>query len=33
MKFAAIGPIAIHLPEKIEDNDFLGRSSPSGTCR
>ena len=24
MKFAAIGPIAVHLPEKVEDNDCLG---------
>jgi 3-oxoacyl-[acyl-carrier-protein] synthase III len=28
MKFAAIGPIAVHLPEKIEDNDFLGAQYP-----
>jgi 3-oxoacyl-[acyl-carrier-protein] synthase-3 len=28
MKYAAIGPIAIHLPEKVEDNDFLGSQFP-----
>lgn len=28
MKFGAIGPIAIHLPEKIEDNDTLGAQYP-----
>jgi 3-oxoacyl-[acyl-carrier-protein] synthase-3 len=28
MPFAAIGPIAIHLPEKVEDNDFLGAQFP-----
>jgi len=28
MKFAAIGPIAIHLPEKVEDNEFLGSQFP-----
>jgi 3-oxoacyl-[acyl-carrier-protein] synthase-3 len=28
MKSAAIGPIAIHLPEKVEDNDFLGAQFP-----
>lgn len=28
MKFAAIGPIAVHLPEKVEDNDALGAQFP-----
>ncbi len=28
MKFAAIGPIAVHLPEKVEDNDLLGAAFP-----
>ena len=28
MKYAAIGPMAIHLPEKVEDNDFLGAQFP-----
>ena len=28
MKFAAIGPIAVHLPEKVEDNDSLGAQFP-----
>jgi 3-oxoacyl-[acyl-carrier-protein] synthase III len=28
MKYAAIGPVAIHLPEKVEDNDFLGSKYP-----
>lgn len=28
MKYAAIGPVAIHLPEKVEDNDFLGTQFP-----
>ncbi len=28
MKYAAIGPVAIHLPEKVEDNDFLGSEFP-----
>ena len=28
MKFAAIGPIAVHLPEKVEDNDTLGAQFP-----
>ncbi len=28
MKFAAIGPIAIHLPEKVEDNDYLAAEQP-----
>ena len=28
MKSAAIGPISIHLPEKIEDNDALGAQFP-----
>ncbi|MBN1395787.1 MAG: ketoacyl-ACP synthase III [Pirellulales bacterium] len=28
MKYAAIGPVAIHLPEKVEDNDFLGDQYP-----
>ncbi len=28
MKYAAIGPVAIHLPEKVEDNDFLGSQFP-----
>ena len=29
MKYAGIGPIAIHLPEKIEDNAFLEAENPS----
>lgn len=28
MKCGAIGPIAIHLPEKVEDNDYLGSLFP-----
>ena len=28
MKFAAIGPIAVHLPERIDDNDTLGAEFP-----
>ena len=28
MKFAAIGPIAIHLPEKVEDNELLRAQFP-----
>jgi 3-oxoacyl-[acyl-carrier-protein] synthase III len=28
MKYAAIGPVAIHLPEKVEDNDFLSSQYP-----
>ncbi len=28
MKFAAIGPIAVHLPEKVEDNDLLSAQFP-----
>lgn len=28
MKYAAIGPVAFHLPEKVEDNDFLGAQYP-----
>jgi 3-oxoacyl-[acyl-carrier-protein] synthase-3 len=28
MTYAAIGPVAIHLPEKVEDNDFLGSEFP-----
>ena len=28
MKFAAIGPIAVHLPERVEDNEFLGAQFP-----
>jgi 3-oxoacyl-[acyl-carrier-protein] synthase-3 len=28
MKFASIGPIAIHLPEKVEDNDYLAAEFP-----
>jgi 3-oxoacyl-[acyl-carrier-protein] synthase-3 len=28
MQFAAIGPIAIYFPEKVEDNDFLGAQFP-----
>lgn len=29
MKYAAIGPIAIHLPEKVEDNELLKAEQPS----
>jgi 3-oxoacyl-[acyl-carrier-protein] synthase-3 len=29
MKFASLGPIAVHLPEKVEDNDFLARMFPA----
>lgn len=28
MKYAAIGPIAVHLPEKVENNDQLGSQFP-----
>jgi 3-oxoacyl-[acyl-carrier-protein] synthase-3 len=28
MTYAAIGPVAIHLPEKVEDNDFLASQFP-----
>jgi len=28
MKYAAIGPVAIHLPEKVEDNDYLAALFP-----
>jgi 3-oxoacyl-[acyl-carrier-protein] synthase III len=28
MKYAAIGPVAIHLPDKVEDNEFLGAEYP-----
>jgi 3-oxoacyl-[acyl-carrier-protein] synthase III len=28
MEFASIGPIAIHLPANVEDNDYLGASFP-----
>ena len=28
MKYAAIGPVAIYLPEKVEDNDFLSAQFP-----
>lgn len=28
MKFASIGPIAIHLPEKVEDNDYFAATYP-----
>jgi 3-oxoacyl-[acyl-carrier-protein] synthase III len=28
MKHGAIGPVAVHLPEKVEDNDFLGSEYP-----
>ncbi|MEN6458493.1 MAG: ketoacyl-ACP synthase III [Thermoguttaceae bacterium] len=28
MKHAAIGPVAIHLPDKVEDNEFLGAKYP-----
>jgi 3-oxoacyl-[acyl-carrier-protein] synthase-3 len=28
MKYAAIGPVAVHLPEKVEDNEFLGSEYP-----
>ena len=28
MPFASIGPIAVHLPEKVEDNDFLAAEYP-----
>jgi 3-oxoacyl-[acyl-carrier-protein] synthase III len=28
MKYAAIGPVAIYLPEKVEDNNFLGSQYP-----
>jgi 3-oxoacyl-[acyl-carrier-protein] synthase-3 len=28
MKFAAIGPIAVHLPERIDDNEMLGAEYP-----
>lgn len=29
MKYASVGPIAIHLPEAAEDNDFLAEEFPS----
>jgi 3-oxoacyl-[acyl-carrier-protein] synthase III len=28
MKHGAIGPVAVHLPEKVEDNNFLGSQYP-----
>lgn len=28
MKYAAIGPVAVHLPDKVEDNDFLSSQYP-----
>ena len=28
MKYAAIGPVAIHLPEKVENNDYLAAQFP-----
>lgn len=28
MKYAAIGPVAVHLPEKVEDNDYLSSQYP-----
>jgi 3-oxoacyl-[acyl-carrier-protein] synthase-3 len=28
MKYAAIGPIAVHLPEKVEDNEYLRKKFP-----
>ena len=28
MQYAAIGPIAIHLPETVEDNDLLQAQFP-----
>jgi 3-oxoacyl-[acyl-carrier-protein] synthase III len=28
MKYAAIGPVAFHLPDKVEDNEFLGSQYP-----
>ena len=28
MKYAVIGPVAVHLPEKVEDNDFLASQYP-----
>jgi 3-oxoacyl-[acyl-carrier-protein] synthase-3 len=28
MKYAAIGPVAVYLPEKVEDNDFLASQYP-----
>ena len=28
MKYAAVGPIAVHLPETVEDNDFLAAEFP-----
>jgi 3-oxoacyl-[acyl-carrier-protein] synthase-3 len=28
MKYASVGPIAVHLPETVEDNDFLQREFP-----
>jgi 3-oxoacyl-[acyl-carrier-protein] synthase III len=33
MKFGAIGPIAIHLPDKVEDNAFLGAQFPKWDMR
>ena len=29
MKYAAIGPIAVHLPKAVEDNDQLKAEQPS----
>lgn len=29
MKYASVGPIAIHLPETVEDNDFLAEEFPN----
>jgi 3-oxoacyl-[acyl-carrier-protein] synthase-3 len=29
MKYAAVGPIAVHLPEKVEDNDLLKAEQPT----
>ncbi|MGQ9575485.1 MAG: ketoacyl-ACP synthase III [Thermoguttaceae bacterium] len=29
MKYASIGPVAVHLPEKVEDNEQLARQFPS----
>ncbi|MEM9413472.1 MAG: ketoacyl-ACP synthase III, partial [Planctomycetota bacterium] len=29
MKYAGIGPIAVHFPSKIEDNEFLQQENPS----
>ena len=30
MKYAAVGPIAVHLPQNVEDNDLLSASSQVG---